>query len=60
MLVLLFSFMVFQLVVKEDSPMRAIDPVADYMVLKGRERAHDENECILARFTNNYLEKNLI
>ena len=52
--------MVFQLVVKEDSPMRAIDPVADYMVLKGRERAHEENECILARFTNNYLEKNLI
>ena len=42
MMVLLFCSMLFMLIVKDDSPMRAVSPVAQYLTLKGRQKAEDK------------------
>lgn len=46
MLVLLFAFMLFMLLVKEDSPMRQVSPIGHYLTLKDREKAEDEDKFI--------------
>lgn len=47
-LVLLFSCMLFMLIVKQDSPMRQVEPLSQYLTLKERQKSEDElnlREC---------------